>query len=124
MPPSPNRACPANAAFAMRLARNIKGEVLFDRASRGRYATDASIYQVEPVGVIVPEAIDDVVAALSHCARRGRAGAGARRRHQPMRPDGQPRAGDRLLEASAPHSARRSAGERPPWSNRASSSAI
>ncbi len=37
-----------NAALALRLARNIKGEVLFDRASRGRYATDASIYQMEP----------------------------------------------------------------------------
>ena len=56
---------PDNAAFAMRLSRNIKGEVLFDRASRGRYATDASIYQMEPVGVIVPETIDDVVAAMS-----------------------------------------------------------
>ena len=56
---------PDNAAFAMRLARNIKGEVLFDRASRGRYSTDASIYQVDPVGVIVPETIDDVVAAMA-----------------------------------------------------------
>ena len=56
---------PDNAAFAMRLARNIKGEVLFDRPSRGRYSTDASIYQMEPVGVIVPETIDDVVAAMS-----------------------------------------------------------
>src|SRR5271157_2907512 len=56
---------PDSAAFAMRLARNIKGEVLFDRASRGRYATDASIYQIEPVGVIVPETIDDVAAAIA-----------------------------------------------------------
>ncbi len=56
---------PDNSAFAMRLARNIKGEVLFDRASRGRYSTDASIYQIEPVGVIVPETIDDVVAAMA-----------------------------------------------------------
>ena len=36
------------------LRRTIKGEVLFDKASRGRYATDASIYQIEPVGVVVP----------------------------------------------------------------------
>ncbi len=36
------------------LRRTIKGEVLFDRASRGRYSTDASIYQVEPVGVVLP----------------------------------------------------------------------
>ena len=56
---------PDNAAFALRLARNIKGEVLFDRASRGRYSTDASIYQMEPVGVIVPETIDDVIAAMA-----------------------------------------------------------
>ena len=56
---------PDSAAFAMRLARNIKGEVLFDRANRGRYATDASIYQMEPVGVIVPETIDDVMAAMA-----------------------------------------------------------
>jgi hypothetical protein len=32
------------------LRRSLKGEVLFDRASRGRYSTDASIYQIEPVG--------------------------------------------------------------------------
>jgi FAD/FMN-containing dehydrogenase/Fe-S oxidoreductase len=56
---------PNDAAFAMRLARNIKGEVMFDRASRGRYSTDASIYQIEPVGVVVPETIDDVVAAMA-----------------------------------------------------------
>ncbi|MDR3529771.1 MAG: FAD-linked oxidase C-terminal domain-containing protein [Rhodopila sp.] len=56
---------PDNAAFAMRLARNIKGEVLFDRASRGRYSTDASIYQIEPIGIVVPETIDDVVAAIA-----------------------------------------------------------
>jgi FAD/FMN-containing dehydrogenase len=38
--------------------------VLFDAASRGRYSTDASIYQVEPVGVLVPRSFDDVRAAL------------------------------------------------------------
>jgi len=36
------------------LRRTIKGEVLFDKASRGRYSTDASIYQIEPVGAVVP----------------------------------------------------------------------
>src|SRR5271165_2095381 len=62
---------PDNAAFAIRLARNIKGEVLFDRASRGRYSTDASIYQMEPLGVIVPETIDDVAAALAIAREEG-----------------------------------------------------
>ena len=37
-----------------RLRRETRGEVLFDAAARGRYATDASIYQIMPVGVFVP----------------------------------------------------------------------
>jgi len=55
-----NQHVPANRALADRLAREIQGEVLFDRFSRGRYATDASIYQIEPVGVVVPKTIEDV----------------------------------------------------------------
>jgi FAD/FMN-containing dehydrogenase/Fe-S oxidoreductase len=53
--------------LAARLARAVEGDVLFDRASRGRYSTDASIYQVEPVGVLVPKSIDDVRAAMAIC---------------------------------------------------------
>ena len=45
--------------------------MLFSRADRGRYATDASIYQVEPIGVIVPEEIGDVAAALSIAREEG-----------------------------------------------------
>jgi FAD/FMN-containing dehydrogenase/Fe-S oxidoreductase len=45
-----------------RLRDTIKGEVLFDKASRGRYSTDASIYQVEPVGIAVPK--DEIDLAL------------------------------------------------------------
>ncbi|MDE2582507.1 MAG: FAD-binding protein [Rhodospirillales bacterium] len=52
-------------ALAARLARETEAEILFDPASRGRYATDASIYQVEPVGAVVPKTIDDVAAALA-----------------------------------------------------------
>ncbi len=62
---------PGDSALAIKLARNIKGAVLFDQASRGRYATDASIYQIEPLGVIVPETIDDVVAALAIAREEG-----------------------------------------------------
>jgi FAD/FMN-containing dehydrogenase/Fe-S oxidoreductase len=43
-----------DSALAARLRREVDGEVLFDAPSRGRYATDASIYQIEPVGVVVP----------------------------------------------------------------------
>ncbi len=62
--PLPAATPPGDSALAARLAREIQGEVLFDRASRGRYATDASIYQVDPLGVIVPKTIDDVEAAF------------------------------------------------------------
>src|SRR5690606_508744 len=50
--------------LALRLKRAIRGDVLFDRAARGRYSTDASIYQVEPVGVIVPRTDEDVRIAI------------------------------------------------------------
>jgi FAD/FMN-containing dehydrogenase/Fe-S oxidoreductase len=65
MSASTTEVLPGDSHLARRLSRDIRGEVLFDRASRGRYSTDASIYQVEPLGVIVPETIDDVAAALS-----------------------------------------------------------
>src|SRR6188508_2414740 len=45
---------PGDSALAARLRREVDGEVLFDAASRGRYSTDASIYQIEPVGVVIP----------------------------------------------------------------------
>ena len=48
------RPLPGDSALAARLRREIDGEVLFDAASRGRYSTDASIYQIEPIGVVVP----------------------------------------------------------------------
>ncbi|MGN6388419.1 MAG: FAD-binding and (Fe-S)-binding domain-containing protein [Burkholderiaceae bacterium] len=54
----------ANHEIASKLARETGGEVLFDRFSRGRYATDASIYQIEPVGVLVPRTEDDVRIAI------------------------------------------------------------
>jgi FAD/FMN-containing dehydrogenase/Fe-S oxidoreductase len=56
---------PEAAKLAHRLATETSGEVLFDAASRGRYATDASIYQAMPLGVFVPRSADDVAAALA-----------------------------------------------------------
>ena len=41
--------------LARRLSAETGGEVLFDAAARGRYATDASIYQIMPLGVFVPK---------------------------------------------------------------------
>lgn len=47
-----------------RLKANLRGDVLFDASSRGRYATDASIYQIMPTGVVVPRDQNDVLMAL------------------------------------------------------------
>ncbi len=57
----PNEVC---AALAQRLRAETEGEVLFDAASRGRYATDASIYQIMPAGVLVPKTERDISVAL------------------------------------------------------------
>jgi FAD/FMN-containing dehydrogenase/Fe-S oxidoreductase len=57
--------------LAARLARETAGEVLFRAADRGRYATDASIYQQEPVGVLVPSEAADVSAALAIAREEG-----------------------------------------------------
>jgi FAD/FMN-containing dehydrogenase/Fe-S oxidoreductase len=48
-----------------RLRREVSGEVAFDRFSRGRYATDASHYQMMPQGVVVPSNMDGALRALA-----------------------------------------------------------
>src|SRR5258706_14527878 len=60
-----------DSAFAARLRREIEGEVLFDPASRGRYSTDASIYQIDPVGVVVPKTEQDAKVALQIAVEAG-----------------------------------------------------
>src|SRR5437868_11397959 len=58
-------------ALQRELERRIAGEVRFDRVSRALYATDASVYQIEPLGVVVARTPADVVAAVD-AARRHR----------------------------------------------------
>lgn len=58
---------PLHLELAARLRNETQGEVLFSRGARGRYSTDASIYQIEPVGVLIPKRGDDVAAALNLC---------------------------------------------------------
>ncbi|MYE58845.1 MAG: FAD-binding protein [Alphaproteobacteria bacterium] len=57
--------------LAARLRGEIEGEVLFDPFERGRYATDASIYQIEPVGVVRPRSVADVEAAMTIAREEG-----------------------------------------------------
>ncbi len=51
-----------------RLKRELRGTAMFDAATRGRYATDASIYQIDPIGVVVPADEDDAILAISIAA--------------------------------------------------------
>jgi len=57
--------------LARRLRREVEGDVLFSAADRGRYATDASIYQVEPVGVIAPRTTEGAAAAIAIAREAG-----------------------------------------------------
>src|SRR6202043_549388 len=55
-----------------RLKREITGDVLFDPFNRGRYATDASFYQIVPAGVVVPRSINEALRALAIARDDGR----------------------------------------------------
>src|SRR3974390_2459019 len=61
-----------DSALAARLKREITGDVLFDSFSRGRYATDASFYQIMPAGVVVPRTMDEALRALAIARDDGR----------------------------------------------------
>ncbi len=47
-----------------RLSGALRGETRFDAFTRGRYATDASIYQIMPRGVVFPTSVEDIAATL------------------------------------------------------------
>src|SRR5438093_3178203 len=51
-------------ALAAHLRKHLRGEVRFDATTRRLYSTDASIYQIEPLGVVLPKTADDLHAAV------------------------------------------------------------
>ena len=57
--------------FQKRIQSEIAGEVVSDLTTRILYSTDASIYQVEPLGVVFPRSLDDLDAVVSLCAGEG-----------------------------------------------------
>ncbi len=59
----------ATTALGERLRARLRGEVRFDRLARTIYATDASIYEIVPIGVAMPRDVDDVVTAVNECRR-------------------------------------------------------
>jgi len=60
-----------DSTLAARLRKELEGEVMFDAFSRGRYSTDASIYQIEPIGVVVPRNQQDIVRAIQIAGDEG-----------------------------------------------------
>ena len=59
------------SGLARRLRRELDAEVLFDRASRGRYSTDASIYPLEPIGLVGPRTAEAARGAIAIAAHEG-----------------------------------------------------
>ena len=59
------------AALQHELQQRIAGDVRFDDFSRVLYSTDASIYQMKPIGVVIPRNADDVQAAIEVAAKHG-----------------------------------------------------
>jgi FAD/FMN-containing dehydrogenase/Fe-S oxidoreductase len=54
-----------------RLGREFEGDLLLDGFSRGRYATDASHYQIMPAGVAVPRSAEDIGRAMQAAHEEG-----------------------------------------------------
>ena len=59
------------APLQRELEDEIEGEVRFDRVSRALYATDASVYQIEPAGVVIVRSRQDVVRTVRIAGRHG-----------------------------------------------------
>ena len=53
------------------LASQIEGEVRFDAISQALYSTDASVYQILPLGVVIPKSREDVIRAVNICRELG-----------------------------------------------------
>src|SRR5688572_32321521 len=56
--------------LAAELQHVVQGEVRFDGYSRMLYSTDASLYQIQPVGVVIPKREEDVHATVEIAAKR------------------------------------------------------
>jgi FAD/FMN-containing dehydrogenase/Fe-S oxidoreductase len=56
-------------ALSRELKSKIEGEVRFDAVSRALYSTDASVYRIEPVGVVIPRNRQDILHTLEICRR-------------------------------------------------------
>jgi len=48
------------------ISNKVEGKTLFDEFSRGRYSTDASVYQIKPIGVVLPRDTNDVLNVMEY----------------------------------------------------------
>ena len=71
MPVNHSGVQPGDPALKVKLERALEGDVLFQPFDRGRYSTDASLYQIEPIGVVCPKSDADLEAALSIAREAG-----------------------------------------------------
>jgi FAD/FMN-containing dehydrogenase/Fe-S oxidoreductase len=69
--PSPPVSSKDRQVIARELANLDAGEVRFDEHNRLLYSTDASLYQVKPIGVVIPRDADAVAKVVQYCAARG-----------------------------------------------------
>jgi len=53
------------------LEQALEGEVRFERFFRGMHSTDASVYQIMPLGVVAPRSRSDVIRVVELCRRHG-----------------------------------------------------
>src|SRR6266550_5173763 len=67
--PQANATLVDSGALRRELESVIEGEVRFDKISRALYSTDASVYQIQPLGVVVAKNRDDILRALEICRR-------------------------------------------------------
>ena len=66
-----SRVAPGDPALERELKRTVQGDVRFDALTRGLYSTDASHYQIEPLGVVFPRSLADVEATFGVARARG-----------------------------------------------------
>ena len=90
------------AGLERALRASIAGEVRFDRVTRALYSTDASVYQIEPLGVVVARNRDDIIADRPPLPRVPLPADAARRRNVAGRPGRRQRRHPRHVEVRQP----------------------
>ncbi len=97
----------------------LGGELLFEPIERAAYAHDASLYEIDPLGVVVPRTRDDVVALVRYAAEHVDPAPRPGGRHRPGRRDPRAGSGHRLQPPFPPDRRDRARSRRGPAGGRA-----